>query len=63
MEIIYLLLPLSLVLAIIGFLAFRWAVRSGQFDDTKTPSMRMLFDDDPPKSKPSQDTNSGSDPS
>jgi cbb3-type cytochrome oxidase maturation protein len=29
-----------------GFLgAFVWAVRSGQFDDTCTPAIRMLFDD------------------
>jgi len=29
-----------------GFLAaFAWAVRSGQFDDTTTPPVRMLFDD------------------
>lgn len=29
-----------------GFLtAFAWAVRSGQFDDTTTPALRMLRDD------------------
>jgi cbb3-type cytochrome oxidase maturation protein len=29
-----------------GFLgAFVWAVRSGQFDDTCTPAVRMLFDE------------------
>lgn len=29
-----------------GFLvAFAWAVRSGQFDDTATPPIRMLLDD------------------
>jgi cbb3-type cytochrome oxidase maturation protein len=31
-----------------GFLiAFLWAVRTGQFDDRRTPSIRMLFDDKP----------------
>ena len=31
-----------------GFLvAFLWAVESGQFDDTHTPALRMLLDDDP----------------
>lgn len=31
-----------------GFLAaFAWAVRSGQFDDTTTPAVRMVFDDSP----------------
>lgn len=29
-----------------GFLvAFVWAVRSGQFDDTHTPAIRMLLDE------------------
>jgi cbb3-type cytochrome oxidase maturation protein len=31
-----------------GFLvAFLWAVESGQFDDTHTPALRVLLDDDP----------------
>lgn len=52
MTILYILIPLSIVLAA-GFLgAFFWAVRSGQFDDTCTPSMRVLLDD--PISKPSE---------
>lgn len=52
MTVIYLLIPLSILLAG-GFLwAFFWAVRSGQFDDTCTPSMRVLLDD--PISKPSE---------
>jgi len=34
-----------------GFLiAFIWAVRSGQFDDTCTPAVRMLFDTRAPSS-------------
>ncbi len=49
MSVIYLLIPLSLVFAG-GFLwAFIWAVRSGQFDDTCTPSMRAVLDDAPAK--------------
>ncbi len=45
MEIIFLLISLSLLLAL-GFLfAFIWAVKSGQFDDSYTPSVRILFDD------------------
>jgi len=37
-----------------GFLAaFIWSVRSGQYDDDYTPSVRMLFDD-----KPSSDNKS-----
>jgi cbb3-type cytochrome oxidase maturation protein len=45
MTVILLLIPLSLFMAA-GFLwAFVWAVRSGQYDDTCTPSMRVLADD------------------
>lgn len=47
MKAIFLLIILSLILAA-GFLAaFIWAVRSGQYDDDYTPSIRMLFDDKP----------------
>lgn len=47
MNVLYLLVPLALVLAGAGVLAFRWAVRSGQFDDTETPALRMLLDEEP----------------
>lgn len=46
MDIMFVLIPISIVLAVAGCIAFRWALRSGQFDDTKTPSMRMVFDED-----------------
>ena len=45
MEVIFVLVILSLIIAA-GFLfAFFWAVRNGQFDDNYTPSIRVLFDD------------------
>lgn len=47
MNIIFLLILVSLIIAI-GFLAaFIWAVKSGQYEDDYTPSVRMLFDDKP----------------
>jgi cbb3-type cytochrome oxidase maturation protein len=46
MNIFYLLIGVSLVAALIFLAAFIWAVRSGQFDDNETPSIRILFDDD-----------------
>jgi cbb3-type cytochrome oxidase maturation protein len=46
MNIFYLLIGVSLFAALIFLGAFIWAVKSGQFDDNKTPSIRMLFDDD-----------------
>ena len=48
MKIIFVLIALSLLVAL-GFLAaFFWAVRDGQYDDDYTPSVRILFDDDAP---------------
>lgn len=48
MEIIGLLIAISLIIAI-GFLGvFIWNLRSGQYEDTYTPSIRMLFDDKKP---------------
>lgn len=45
MEVIFMLIGFSLFVAIVFLLLFFWAVRSGQFDDQYTPSMRILFDD------------------
>lgn len=45
MEIIFLLLIVSLLVAIGFLVAFFWAVRSGQYEDDYTPSIRMLFDE------------------
>ena len=45
MKIIFLLILVSLLIAI-GFLAaFFWAVKSGQYEDDYTPSIRILFDE------------------
>ena len=51
MSVILLLIPLSIVIAGAFFAAFIWAVRSGQFEDTCTPSMRLLTDETNTKSK------------
>ena len=48
MSIIFLLIPLSIVIAACFLGAFIWAVRSGQYEDTCTPSMRLLTDDPKP---------------
>lgn len=45
MSIIFILIGLSLIVAIIALVAFFWNVKSGQYDDDYTPSVRMLFDD------------------
>jgi cbb3-type cytochrome oxidase maturation protein len=45
MSVIFLLIPLSIIAATGFLLAFVWAVRSGQYEDTATPSMRVLLDE------------------
>ena len=52
MEIVYALLPISLLLGLFGFLAFMWALRSGQYDDMDTPAVKMLFDDEEDRKSP-----------
>ncbi|MCH4824464.1 cbb3-type cytochrome oxidase assembly protein CcoS [Gramella lutea] len=46
MSIIYMLLAISVIVAIIFFIAFVVSVKKGQYDDVYTPSVRMLFDDE-----------------
>ena len=48
MEILYLLIPLSLLLVGIIVWIFLWAVRSGQFDDMEGPAHQILMDDNDP---------------
>lgn len=49
MNILYLLIACSILLALIFLAAFFWSVKDGQNDDMQTPAMRMLFDDDKPE--------------
>ena len=53
MSIIYMLLAISVVVALVFFVAFIFSVRKGQYDDTYTPSVRMLFEDELVKTKKS----------
>ena len=46
MSVIILLIIFSVIVATAFLIAFIWAVRSGQFDDTKSPSVRILFDEE-----------------
>lgn len=48
MEILYLLIPLSVVLVFLIGIIFWWSIRSGQFDDLEGPAYRILMDDDGP---------------
>ena len=46
MDIIYLLIPISLVLVVVIVAVLFWAVRSGQYDDMEGPRHHILMDDD-----------------
>ena len=46
MSVIYFLISISIFVAVFFLYAFIKAVRSGQYDDDYTPSVRMLFDDE-----------------
>jgi len=46
MEVVYITIGVSIIVAIFFFIAFIMSVKSGQYDDTYTPSVRMLFDDE-----------------
>jgi cbb3-type cytochrome oxidase maturation protein len=45
MSVVVLLIVFSILVALIFLAAFIWAVRSGQFDDMESPSVRILFED------------------
>ena len=57
MSVIYMLLAISIVVALVFFAAFIISVRFGQYDDAYTPSVRILFEDEVVKE--SSRTNSG----
>ncbi|WP_293924402.1 cbb3-type cytochrome oxidase assembly protein CcoS [Sphingobacterium sp. UBA6320] len=46
MSIIFMLIGCSVFVALLFLGAFFWANKTGQNDDTYTPSVRILFDDD-----------------
>ena len=47
MSAIFFLIGCSVLMALIFLIAFFWANKTGQHDDTFTPSVRILFDDNP----------------
>lgn len=46
MEVVYITIGVSIIVAVFFFIAFIRSVKAGQYDDTYTPSVRMLFDDE-----------------
>ena len=52
MSVVIILILASLAVGLVFVGAFVWSVRSGQYEDTVTPSMRMLLDDTAPQIHP-----------
>lgn len=46
MEILYLLIPMSVLLVFVIAAIFWWSLKSGQFEDLEGPGYRILMDDD-----------------
>jgi cbb3-type cytochrome oxidase maturation protein len=45
-NVIFVLIAVSLLVAIGFLITFIWTIRTGQFEDDYTPSVRILFDDE-----------------
>lgn len=59
MEVLSILIPVSLLLGLLGLVAFLWSLRKGQYDDPEGNSRRILdprYDDKP---KPLEDDQPG----
>lgn len=55
MGIIYVMLVVSLLIALFFLISFIWAVKSNQFEDDYSPSVRILFDDEQTETKEEED--------
>lgn len=56
MLIIVLLIGISLCVALVFLGVFYWNIRSGQYDDLYTPSVRMLFEEEQPETSQREDS-------
>ena len=54
MGIIYIMLVVSLLLALFFLFSFIWANNTGQYEDDVTPGIRILYDDEEVKEKPKE---------
>ena len=52
MNVLLYLLPMALGLGLAGLIAFMWALRTGQFNDVDGAALRVLTDEDLPRSQP-----------
>ncbi len=48
MEVLFMLIAFSVLIAVVFLVYFFWAVKDGQYDDNYTPAVRILLDDTKP---------------
>jgi len=46
MSVFYILIGVSIIVALVFLRGFIWASKSGQFEDSESPAIRMLLDDE-----------------
>ncbi|WP_430407009.1 cbb3-type cytochrome oxidase assembly protein CcoS [Fluviicola sp.] len=51
---IYIMLIVSLCLAVFFLVIFLWATKTGQYDDDYSPSVRILYEDESTKNETNQ---------
>ena len=51
MDAMFVMIGASLLVALGFLIAFIWAIRNNQYEDTYTPSVRVLFDEEPNEKK------------
>lgn len=57
MGMIYIMLIVSLCLAVFFLGIFLWATKTGQYDDDYSPSVRILYEDGPDQNESNQNNN------
>ena len=57
MSVIFVLIGFSSFVAIMFLAAYIWSVKTGQYDDNYTPSIRILFDEETKKDSSEDDSN------
>ncbi len=60
MDILFLLIPLSVVLVFLIGILFWFALRGGQFDDLESPGLNVILDDDKPEAAATPEQAEGS---
>jgi cbb3-type cytochrome oxidase maturation protein len=48
MNVLFILIPVSIILGGVGLTAFLWTLKSGHYDDVEGAAARILLDDDTP---------------